>query len=328
MDIQFSIIIPVFNEEKRIISLIKSLVGFCDDIIIINKSSTDSTKKIVNDSSFDKVKVVDVPYSERGIDDFKSYCTHSKFDWVFVCVASEIVKAGFWLEMAKQIEQRKLLKYDLIMIPRLYYCFGVNVTNSPWDVSYFPFFFNKNRVVFSDKLHEHFTVKTESKRYYMRCEKESMLLHLTHQSVDGFIKNTLNYAAIEVESCSKEEQHHLLMSWVKQIREGMYKMEGTSGADSLMHFAAWNLYWSTSILMLCESSRESSGDTLYKNIRVGGIDGIQDTSVQLDNEYNYLKQGGFDRILFRGKTLLKVWMIKSPLLRLFIYKCKESLLRR
>lgn len=325
---KFSIVIPVFNEEKRIIPLIKSLVDFCDDIIIINKSSNDLTVEIIKSVFFEHVTVVNYPYSQRGVDDFKSYCSHSKYDWVFVCVASEVVKEGFWIELERQVNAINISDFDVIMIPRLYYCFGFNVPNSPWDISYFPFFFNKNTVVFSDRLHEHFTVKDESKRCYMKCAKHNMLPHLTHQTVDGFFKSTLTYASIEVAASSEAEKHHLLIKWVGYIRDGFYKLDSTPGQNSLMHLAAWNVYWSTHILMLCESNRESTAEDLYRKIRYGKINDIAQSNLKLGNEFNYFKVGLFNRIVFNCKELLKSFMIKSPILRVLIYKCRDRLLRR
>ena len=41
------LIIPVFNEEKKIKDVINSIRGYCDQIIVINDGSTDQTKEIL-----------------------------------------------------------------------------------------------------------------------------------------------------------------------------------------------------------------------------------------------------------------------------------------
>jgi len=321
MDIKFSIIIPVYNEESRIIPLINSLIGFCDDIIVINKSSTDRTKKLITMTFKENVRVVDFPYTEKGIDDFKAYSTHSKYEWIFVCVASEVIRNNFWEVFSVNVTEDKMSTFTVIMIPRLYYCFGFNVENSPWDVSYFPFFFNKNKVVFSDKLHEHFTVIDESERHYMHCNRSDMIQHLTHQTVECFLNSTLNYAKIEMNECKNQNFNVYVKQWMKLIREGGDLLKGYSGPEAIMHYAAWNIYWSTNILFLCESARELNSNELYQKIRER-----QDISklelFLVGKKQNFFKRTLFESLFFRAKKILKLMMIRYCWLRKFVFQLR------
>ena len=82
---KFSVIIPIYNEEDRINNLLESVVNFVDEIIVINKASTDNSKIIITERYGDLVRVIDVPYSNRGEDNYKLYCEFAKNDWIFLC---------------------------------------------------------------------------------------------------------------------------------------------------------------------------------------------------------------------------------------------------
>jgi glycosyltransferase involved in cell wall biosynthesis len=50
------VIIPVFNEEKKIKDVINSVRGYCDELIVVNDGSTDQTKAILE--SFEGITLV------------------------------------------------------------------------------------------------------------------------------------------------------------------------------------------------------------------------------------------------------------------------------
>ena len=48
-DKKLAVVVPAYNEEKLIISTIKSIPDYVDDIIVVNDASTDLTGKIIKD---------------------------------------------------------------------------------------------------------------------------------------------------------------------------------------------------------------------------------------------------------------------------------------
>ncbi len=263
---KISIIIPVYNEEKRIISLLDSVVGKVDEVIIIDKSSTDSTVPVISNKFNENVKVVNVPFSEKGKDDFRHYCEFANNDWVMVLVASEKVPTNFWRALSTVVERDDFDLFDLIMVPRLYYCFGINVINSPWDIAYFPFMFNRKRIIFNNILHSHFSVKDEKRKLFLSCDRDSMIQHFTHIYIDKYLESVLNYTLIEVEQVKEENIDVTLKIWVRKIYRGYVKLKRNKGRGALAHFAAWNIYWSVSILKLLENKELSNSDDINMNV--------------------------------------------------------------
>ncbi len=78
-DITISLIIPAYNEEKRIGACLQSVIKYTDnkfsEIIVVNNASTDNTKSIAE--SFRQIKVIDEPHKgvmrarSRGIRESK-----------------------------------------------------------------------------------------------------------------------------------------------------------------------------------------------------------------------------------------------------------------
>ncbi|MCV2354536.1 glycosyltransferase [Paucibacter sp. B2R-40] len=295
----FTAIVPVYNEEARVACLIDSLVGHCDEIIVINKSSTDGTKRVIQEKYGSTVKVVDRPYTPKGVDDFSSYCSVAKNDWVFVCVASEVVPVQFWTRLYEFFRRGLDASKDLVMIPRSYYCFGVHVPGSPWDTSYFPFFFNKNRVLFSDKLHEHFSVSDEHRRHYLDCDRQEMILHLTHPNVDGFIASSLNYATIDCENSKIVDPETHLKTCINNILEAENRMSRTTGIDALMHFAAWSVYWNIYVLKICENSSSFDASEVYKSLQNWATHAEQPHRSSVGKKVRFLRRSpGLSAVMF------------------------------
>ncbi|ETI61426.1 glycosyltransferase [Marinomonas profundimaris] len=256
---EFSIMIPVYNEENRIRMILDSIVGHCDDIVIIDKSSTDNTRNIIFEF-YPSARVISFPYSNKGEDDFLLYNEFAKYDWVFVCVASEVVPDKFWFKFVELIESGKMNTIDIVMVPRKYHCFGSNVKNSPWDVAYFPFFFNKNRIVYTGELHVPFSIKDERKRLYLHLERSEMIIHNTHATYDSFIRSSINYGGIEAGFLTRDNACNKMQECVEKIYEGNRKFKDVDFCiDAVSQYAAWNLYWSMHMLMFSERYKELGG---------------------------------------------------------------------
>lgn len=290
-----SVVIPVYNESKRIETLLNSIVGYCADVIVINKSSTDDTKLIVSEL-FPSVKIVDYPYAARGVDDFKSYVEHANNDWVFICVASETIPKRFW-DKFRLITDEKLSDIDLLMVPRLYYCFEENIEHSPWDVSFFPFCFNKNRIIYTDILHAPFTVNDELRRYYLNYNRNEMIIHRTHINSERFIESSINYSIVESSFVNKDNVDKKIRECIENIYEGNKKFKKVRpGVESVQHYAAWNFYWSIQLLKFAEISRGCNSN---------------------NSKVNFLKIPIKKKILFRCKFFLHKLQVRSAVLRVF-----------
>jgi glycosyltransferase involved in cell wall biosynthesis len=319
----FSVVIPVFNEQDRIIDLLDSIIGRSNDVVIINKNSTDKTKELISNRLYPNVRIIDYPYSEKGIDDFASYCAHANNNWIFVCVASETVPSQFWYRLNEFFKRRLEDSIDVLMVPRNYYCFGVQVKNSPWDVSYFPFFFHKQRVIYSDKLHEHFTVCDEARRHYLHCNRSEMILHLTHPTVDNFIQSAIGYADIDCDISQNINVEIVLKNYMNNIREAESKLSSALGSDAVMHFAAWNVYWSIYILKTVENYNSLVGATVYNRIRKAHFDFERAQRSSWGTDINFMRRPIGLNVKYSFISLAR-WLFKhNSIFRILINKIRN-----
>src|SRR6266480_2876550 len=81
--------VTVYNEENRIRHVVEHALRWADEVLIINKSSTDKTKDICAEYG-DRIRVVDVPFTPKGNDDTVSFSKLARNDWIFFGTASEV----------------------------------------------------------------------------------------------------------------------------------------------------------------------------------------------------------------------------------------------
>lgn len=84
--INLSVIIPVFNEEAVISSVIDNLISEIKkininyEVIVVNDGSTDNSKKILLDTS--EIKLINHPYNKGYGASLKTGIKNAKYDWV------------------------------------------------------------------------------------------------------------------------------------------------------------------------------------------------------------------------------------------------------
>jgi len=76
----------IYNEEKRIENFIRSF-QWSDDIIIVDKSSTDRSREIVEKFN---VRIIDAPYSDTGDENYLAVKA-AKNEWLMTLTASDMI---------------------------------------------------------------------------------------------------------------------------------------------------------------------------------------------------------------------------------------------
>ena len=105
-----TVITVVYNEEERIETLLKTM-QWSDDIIVIEKSSTDKTKKIALRYT---QNVITVPYSDTG-DELKYGLEIAKNKWILTVTASDIIHPKLVDKLLELINSEKINEnYDII----------------------------------------------------------------------------------------------------------------------------------------------------------------------------------------------------------------------
>lgn len=297
--LNISIMIIVFNEEERIEKVLESVIGFVTEIIVINKSSTDSTTSICK--KFEPwVKLITVPYTERGADDFNLYIKFASSDWIFVLVASEIVEVGLFRLVNDYFEEYGRSSHDVVMIPRKYIAFGASIDHSPWGTLYFPFMFCSKTVVVTNVIHEHFTVREESRRYYIESKKYCHVLHKTHLSALSYMNSMLGYFKEEVKNINVDDiNKNYLQKSYDQFLTYESSLRKSDDLSSIMHYAAWAIYWHGIILFACEKKIASqSNDSVNNSDYIPPLELIQKVGISRKiNNFSGLKKTYFRSFL-------------------------------
>jgi glycosyltransferase involved in cell wall biosynthesis len=243
----------IYNEESRILRSLRSIVNLFDNILIFNKSSTDDTRNICLSFS-PKIQVIDIPYSQRGDDDFESLKHHIKTKWVFALTASETVPEKLITVLSKYFVNGKEEDVDLFMIPRKYFMLSSHVPNSPWSILYFPFFFNMERVTTRNKLHDHVLISSETRVKYIEPEESICVVHRSNETVKSFIESSIEYSNLYARQSGAKNFEKNLKSALRQNLIYQNSLLIGRSIGSIKHYAAWNVYWGITILQLIENS--------------------------------------------------------------------------
>ncbi len=117
-DLKYSIIVPAYNEEKRIIKTLEKAIDFFDnkwdkyEIIVVNDWSKDNTVKAV--SSFDnKIKIVENPKNMWKWFSIKNGVFHASWEYILFIDADNSTPIENFLKLEKHID-----KYDIVIWSR------------------------------------------------------------------------------------------------------------------------------------------------------------------------------------------------------------------
>ncbi len=187
-----TVITVVYNEEERIETLLKSM-QWSDDIIVVEKSSTDKTKEIALRYT---QNVITVPYSDTG-DETKYGVKVAKNEWVMTVTASDIMHPKLAGKLLELVNNEKInTHYDIIRFPFQMGALGIIDKHSPWYFPLKPWLCKKSVLVTKNEVHRE--VSFSSNRIYkMKKSNTEAMFHLTHQDLDSFFERHLRYTKAE-----------------------------------------------------------------------------------------------------------------------------------
>lgn len=188
-----TVILEVYNEEDRIELCIKNFL-WADNVIVIDKSSTDRTAEIANKFA---TEVVKVPYSDRcGIHSEEVLSGRDVSEWVMVPTASSLIHPNLVKDIIALTTDVNF-NYDVIGMPYSIHAFGICSDRSPWHDKRKYTLIRKSALILTHKTHHEF-YSDSNKRYDMPIKnKVEVLYHLTHRSLDDYFEKTLRYAKNE-----------------------------------------------------------------------------------------------------------------------------------
>jgi glycosyltransferase involved in cell wall biosynthesis len=258
-----SVIAVVYNEAHRIEHFLKSF-KWSNDLIIVDKSSTDATRDIVINYSD---KVIAVPYSDTG-DEIKYGAEIAINEWIMTLTASDIIHPSLVANLLELINQKDF-EYDVISIPFALYVFGIrDPKRSPWDMTRKPLLMRKSALKPCTEVHRECSLS--SKRIYkMGYSDDENLYHLTHENMTSFFERHNRYTRIEAEQSSNEKAalKGSLKELYKSIKLVLFQKKCfLLGWDGIALGLAYVSYFIMKYLYIWEKFR-GKGPAVYASIR-------------------------------------------------------------
>lgn len=258
-----SIVAVVYNEEQRIESFIKSF-SWSNDIIIIDKSSTDNTVDIIKEHD---VKLMSLPYSDSG-DEIKHGIEIAKNEWVMTLTASDIIHYNLVKDLLNYINDKEF-DYDVISLPFAIYVLGLSdPKRSPWCLTNKPLMYKKSVIVTSNEVHKEITFNSTN-IYKMKPSKDENLCHLTHETLDILTERHLRYTKLQAKQI--ENNSNSLKIGFKGILRSIYfviikKKSFLKGYDGIALGVAYISYFILRYLSIWEKVR-GDGSSVYSKLR-------------------------------------------------------------
>ncbi len=256
----FTYLMFVFNEEARIADILHHAVQWADEVLILDKQSTDRTSAICAEHG-PKVRVVEIPFTPQGHDDVVSACRLTAHDWLWVGTASEIPTRKV-VDQAKRIVAEKP-DLDLVYVPRKIYSFGCDTPDSPWGIRHYPFLINRRRTVITNTIHNNFHPQDKASIEKISFAEDCCVHHYTHTTARSYLAAMTQY--FEAES-QRPDQAELIKEALDNL-DSQRHLRSLEGRDAFGLECAWRLYWLGTALFAWDKLRAADAPQKYQAAR-------------------------------------------------------------
>lgn len=258
---KISAILAVYNEEHRIRYTLQSL-QWCDEIIVVDKYSTDKTVEICKSFGARIFYMENSDTYSVNEFDFLKECLG---DWILMATASDIIEKSLAKEIKRQTE---LLPKDVgcISLPFKNYILGIEDERSPWHFNHMVKVIRNGN--FSIKKDVHGALSITNKKEYVIADKFGYYYHLTHVSLDMMLDRHTRYWRGEAAMYSEKSMIPALKkTWwsIKNtIRERKTFLLGWDGVALTFAFVSYYMF---SFLYIWEHRRNGKAVEVYDELR-------------------------------------------------------------
>ena len=263
MPINITVTAVVYNEEARIENFLKSF-SWSNDIIIVDKSSTDRTREI---SKAYGANVIKVPYSDTG-GELAFAVDAAKNEWLMSLTASDMIHPSLADKMLELVNQKDF-DYDIIALPFAAYTLGICHKRSPWFLPRKNWLFKKTVFSRCDKVHQEAKGLSSKKIYKMPKDTIVSLYHFSHQDLDSFFERHLRYTKAEAANYKTKNKALLKISgeiYIAILWMIFYKKTWLLGWKGMALFYAFLSYFIMKFLYVWEKF-EGKGAEKYIEIQ-------------------------------------------------------------
>jgi (heptosyl)LPS beta-1,4-glucosyltransferase len=227
-------LIGTYNEAARLPSFLKHATKWADEIVIVDKSSTDNTRDLAKAAG---ALVYQVEFTPQGHEDKHeqfSFCTN---DWVFLMTPGETPTREL-IETVRSYLAQHGDTADIITIPKKLYSFGIHNPASPWSIGQQPFLLNRKRAIISNHVHQNFSIKPGGVMLHIPYSETCHVHHPTHATVTAFLRSHFDYIQAELDGMADPKQ--LLQYALACLNNNTF---GNHQQELFGQECAWKLYW-------------------------------------------------------------------------------------
>lgn len=257
-----SVITVVYNEENRIEEFLKCF-SWSDDLIIVDKSSTDMTRDICLRYT---PSVITVPYTDAG-DISKCGLDLAKNEWIMAVTASDLIEPELVKEIIRLINSKNF-DYDIISIPFDMFVFGIKDKRSPWCTKSKTLVIKKAVLYLKDEVHHEINT-TSTLIYKIDNNYTGRFYHLTHQDLNIFFERHIRYTKLETKKYIDESRglRKSFFDVIKSIIDVIFRRKSfLLGWDGVALSLAYVSYFIFKFLFVWEKFR-GKGTEEYINIK-------------------------------------------------------------
>ncbi|MEY3811469.1 MAG: UDP-N-acetylglucosamine 1-carboxyvinyltransferase [Pseudomonadota bacterium] len=174
--------LPVFNEENRIKDTLDSLM-WCDEIIIVDKYSTDRTVQIASGFG-EKVSIFQMKNTDAyDVSELEIFMEKSKSDWVILFTASNVIHPNLVIKIKEKIKDVKF-NYDVLHIPFRRFVLGLDHKRSPWHSELNPVVLRKTALSL-DKNEVHNAIQKKGKHFKFEYDENDSFYRVEASNLQG-----------------------------------------------------------------------------------------------------------------------------------------------
>jgi len=228
--IKITAMLLAYNEESRIGCFLEHARLWADEVLVVDKSSTDLTRELAEASG---ARVVVVPFSRQGHEDSVEISKLAVHDWIWVFTAGEVPTRKVIEEGKYRVTEDR----DVVIVPHLYFSFGEHNEVSPWSWSGQARLFHRGRAIIRNVVHSSIAWQ-DGRMGVIEPGPGCYVLHQTHATAQGFMRSHVDYMAAEAEQQDPNTTFQRALATAGSCDE-RFRRE----PRIMKHQLAWKIYW-------------------------------------------------------------------------------------